>query len=65
MNFARGSLYWRLTTPYRKFFPVREKALTVAEVDVANLPDTATVETTPGTWQIVGFVYFTFVVWDD
>ena len=48
---------------YRKFFSDREKALAVAEVDVANLPDPATVETTPGTWQIVGFVYFTFVVY--
>ena len=48
---------------YRKLLPFGEKAFAEVDAEAANLAAPARVPRNAGTWQIVGFTYFTFVVY--
>ena len=57
------SIYWSLTDFKRKLIPYRKKAFADGDAETADGHGVAVVPAAGATWQIVGFVYFTFVVY--
>ena len=53
------SIYWSLIAPTRKSISLRQNAIAAGNASTATLP----LQTSAGTRRIVGFVYFTFIVY--
>ena len=57
------SIYWSLTVFQPKLIPTRDKAYADGVSDTVDDRGLAVAPAGAATWQIVGFVYFTFVVY--